>query len=116
MGWDRGFSGHLPYLDGSVDRVFSSLLLHHLDPAAKDALLAEVRRVLRPDGVLVLADFDGEGHAHGVLGRRMARSGMLRDNANLAGRLASAGLEPEPSTPYSLRMGSVEIVRAARGS
>jgi ubiquinone/menaquinone biosynthesis C-methylase UbiE len=116
VAWERGFAEHLPYPDGSVDRVFSSLMLHHLDPAAKDGLLAEVRRVLRPDGLLVLADFDGEAHAHGPFGRRMARSQRLRDNADLSGRVAAAGLTPEPAVPYSLRVGHVEIIRAARGS
>jgi malonyl-CoA O-methyltransferase len=41
----------LPVADGSVDLVFSSLLLHwHPDPAA---VFAEARRVLRPDGLLL---------------------------------------------------------------
>ena len=109
--WERGFAERLPFPDGSVDRVFSSLMLHHLDPPAKDALLAEVRRVLSPDGRLVLADFDG-GHAHSPFGRRVGR---LQANSDLPGRVSAAGLVPEPAVPFGLRIGQVDIVRAARG-
>jgi len=37
--------------------VFSSLMLHHLEPEAKTQALREVRRVLRPNGRFHLADF-----------------------------------------------------------
>ena len=67
VSWRQGFAEELPFPDGSVDRVFSSLMLHHLHD--KDALLAEARRVLRPDGLFVLADIDGHGalDGHGFL-------------------------------------------------
>ncbi|MGW4210725.1 class I SAM-dependent methyltransferase [Lentzea sp. NPDC004789] len=68
---DRGFAQELAFPDDSFDVVFSSLMLHHLDPAAKDEMLAEVRRVLRPDGVLVLADI-----RHEAAGERIAAAGF----------------------------------------
>jgi len=55
--FNRGFAGALPYPDRSFDRVFSSLMLHHLEPEAKTQALREVRRVLRPNGRFHLADF-----------------------------------------------------------
>ena len=75
MRLDRGFAQELPYADGSFDRVFSSLMLHHLDSASKDALLAEVHRVLRPDGLLILADakLDDRGHDRRHGHREIAR-------------------------------------------
>lgn len=118
---DHGFAQELPYPDATFDRVFSSLMLHHLDPAAKDALLGEVRRVLRPDGALVLADFDsdsdsdsetGHGHGHGFAARRMARSRRLRDNTGLRSRIAAEGFTLAPPASHQLRMGRIEIVRA----
>ena len=45
----------LPLPDASVDVVFSSLMLQWCDPP--DAALAEVRRVLRPGGLLLLSSF-----------------------------------------------------------
>jgi SAM-dependent methyltransferase len=116
--WDRGYADALPLPDGSVDRVFSSLMLHHLDPPAKAAMLAEVRRVLRPDGVLVLADVDGDDHVHGrghgPFRRRMAMSDRLRDNADLPGQLAAAGFDPDPAVRCVLRVGTVDVIRAVR--
>jgi ArsR family transcriptional regulator len=49
-----GEMSHLPMPDCSVKCVVANMVLHHAaDPAA---VLAEVRRVLVPGGVLVLAD------------------------------------------------------------
>lgn len=56
---DRGYADRLPYPDGSVDRVLSSLMLHHLPHDQQQAALQEVRRVLRPGGRLHLLDIDG---------------------------------------------------------
>jgi SAM-dependent methyltransferase len=124
---DRGFAQELPYPDGSFDRVFSSLMLHHLDSASKDALLAEVRRVLRPDGLLVLADavLDEHGHGHRTgLGRRqVGGSGRMREQLrdNLPGavsqRIAAAGFTVEPTRTMELRIGGkvgIELARPSR--
>ncbi|HEY0816812.1 MAG TPA: class I SAM-dependent methyltransferase [Pseudonocardia sp.] len=112
--WRRGYAQELPFPDGAFDRVFSSLMLHHLEPDGKAALLAQVRRVLRPDGMLVLADVDGHGaiHGHSPLSRRMARSDLVRDNAGMVERVAAAGFAVEPLTTYRLRLGTITIVRA----
>lgn len=54
---DEGFSYALPYPDHSFDRVLSSLLFHHLNRDHKEMTLQEVRRVLKPDGQLHIADW-----------------------------------------------------------
>ena len=46
----------LPLVDASADLVVSNYCLHHLSHADKDRALAEIRRVLRPGGRLVLGD------------------------------------------------------------
>lgn len=93
---DRGYAQELPYPDDSFDRVFSSLMLHHLDTSSKDEMLAEVRRVLRPDGVLVLADAVLHDH----------KREFLRDNVGdaVAKRIAAAGFTVEPTRMKKLRM------------
>ncbi|GLZ28680.1 hypothetical protein Lesp02_08700 [Lentzea sp. NBRC 105346] len=101
---DRGFAQELPYPDGSFDRVFSSLMLHHLDSPVKDTLLAEVRRVLKPGGLLVLADaVAGHHHNHGP--GRMRK--MLHDNVGdaVSRRIAAAGYTVEPTRTIKLRIG-----------
>lgn len=79
---NQGFSGALPYGDASVDRVFSSFMFHHLEPAEKAAMLREVRRVLRPGGDFDLLDFGGpESSEHGFLASVIHSSHHLRDNS-----------------------------------
>lgn len=111
---DRGFAQELPYPDASFDRVFSSLMLHHLDSEAKDALLAEVHRVLRPDGRLVLADAVVDGHGHGHGPRRMRA--QLHDNIGdaVARRITAAGFTAAPTHIVKIRMGTTVGVEVAR--
>ena len=53
----EGMSNHLPFEDGSFDKVVSTLFFHHLDGDGKRATLTEVARVLRPGGELHVGDF-----------------------------------------------------------
>jgi ubiquinone/menaquinone biosynthesis C-methylase UbiE len=63
----HAFAGRLPFGDGHADHVLSSLMLHHLDEAARDQALQEARRVLRPGGLLHVLDFEGHhGRSHGL--------------------------------------------------
>jgi ubiquinone/menaquinone biosynthesis C-methylase UbiE len=111
--WRRAFAQELPYPDQSVDRVLSSLMLHHLDDASKDELLAEVRRVLRPDGVLVLADVDGHDahHGHGI-GRHLGRRSIAVTNTDMVARIGRAGFQTEPLTVFRLAGLWITVVRA----
>jgi ubiquinone/menaquinone biosynthesis C-methylase UbiE len=51
----------IPLADASVDGIVSSLVLHHLSSEAKQTVLWEVRRVLRPHGLFLLADWGKPG-------------------------------------------------------
>ncbi len=74
---------------GSFDRVLTSLVLHHLTTAEKLATLRAVRRALRPDGELHVADFGPPHNALMWLVSRPVRlfDGADRTEANLEGRL-----------------------------
>jgi ubiquinone/menaquinone biosynthesis C-methylase UbiE len=78
---DRGFSDELPYPDGSFDRVFSSFMLHHLEPEEKEKTVREVRRVLKPGGLFLLLDFGGSGpSSEGLFARWFHANHRLQDN------------------------------------
>ncbi len=78
---DRGFSDLLPYASEAFDRVFSSMMFHHLDADSKEPTLREIKRVLKPGGRLELMDFTGPASSgHGVLGRLIHSHQRLREN------------------------------------
>ena len=79
--FDQGFGDHLPYAPATFDRVFSSLMYHHIPPEQKETVLREICRVLKPDGEFHLCDFDSDGSgARGFLLRISHPMELLRDN------------------------------------
>jgi ubiquinone/menaquinone biosynthesis C-methylase UbiE len=79
--YDQGFAEALDYQDGSFDRVFSSMMFHHLAAETRPQALREFLRVLTPDGRLELLDFEGPEAGHGLIGRLMHSRQQLRDNS-----------------------------------
>ncbi len=51
--------GHWHYPDQSFDVVLSTFMMHHLQGDLKRQGLAEVARVLKPGGRLLIVDFKG---------------------------------------------------------
>lgn len=97
----------LPFPSASVDLVVSSLVFHHLPTAVKVLALAEIRRVLKPDGRFLLADF---GPPDAVWLRvcfalvqalRVPEAHTLRDNAEgkLLVLMESAGFRVRETAP-----------------
>ncbi|MGD8574313.1 MAG: class I SAM-dependent methyltransferase [Gammaproteobacteria bacterium] len=80
-------SRHLP--EGPFDLVFSSMTLHHIEDVA--GLFVRLAGVLKPGGVIAVADLDAEdGSFHGDK-PGIAHNGFDRDD--IRAWLESAGLE-----------------------
>ena len=81
--FEEGMAYQLPYPDASFDRVLSSMVFHHLTTQDKEKSLAEIYRVLKPDGELHLADF---GTPHGIYAKIVSslirRFERVDDNIN----------------------------------
>lgn len=58
---------------GTFDRVYSTMVFHHLQPAAKQQALTTACRALRPGGSFVVADF---GRPRGLL--QLALFGLIQ--------------------------------------
>ncbi len=80
---------HLPLPDASVGCVVANMVLHHAaDPAA---VLTEVRRVLGPGGVLLLADL--VRHERETAREQLADQWLGFEEEELRGWLLAAGFE-----------------------
>lgn len=93
--FDRGFSDSLPYEQEVFDRVFSSMMFHHLRRSEREPTLREIRRVLKPTGRLEFLDLVSSGaHAHGLLARMLHPPKQLDQNADkpLLELMSRAGL------------------------
>ncbi len=117
--FEQGFGDALPFADASLDRVLSSLVLHHLTREEKLATFRDVRRALRPGGELHVLDF---GPPHGRLDRalmHLIHHGDRMDD-NVAGKLPAlmqeAGLtEARESASVRTAFGRLSIIEAKRG-
>lgn len=92
--FDKGFGDQLPYPEASFDRVFSSLMFHHLPADEKRNTLSEVRRVLKPGGEFHMMDLEGpEDHKAGLFGRLLHLHAQVKDNsaANVVRVMKEAG-------------------------
>ncbi|WP_306214559.1 class I SAM-dependent methyltransferase [Actinoplanes sp. RD1] len=95
--FEHAYAAGLPLPDGSVDRVLSSYMFHHLDAAGKVAALREVARVLRPGGELHLVDADGTGRTSPLLAGNVP--------ARVLAAMRDAGLSDPAETGRGRRAG-----------
>lgn len=87
--------GRLPFADDSVDLALLSCVLHHVEPPARPALLAEAGRVLRPGGRLVVIEHNPLNPATQWVVARCAldRDARLLGAGRVAWLLRQAGFE-----------------------
>jgi len=96
----------LPFADGSFDVVTSTVTFHHWSDQAQG--VAEVRRVLRPKGRWILADFIASGPAAFVL--RTLHADRMPELRRLERLLDGAGLEIVARRSVWRTMGQISVV------
>jgi ubiquinone/menaquinone biosynthesis C-methylase UbiE len=85
----------VPEPGGSFDVVVSSLAIHHIPPPVRPTVMREMRRVLRPGGRLLVADFRPPRNrvvrqVVGLLGGHAMQHNPVEE---LTGLVADAGFE-----------------------
>lgn len=111
----------LPYSDSCFDRVLTSLVFHHLTAKQKHNSLVEIKRVLKPNGELHIADW---GKASSVLMRSLfffvqILDGFKTTNDNVKGLLPAyieiAGFKKvEIKKNYSTIFGTLTLYKAVK--
>jgi ubiquinone/menaquinone biosynthesis C-methylase UbiE len=97
-----GVIEQLPFPDQTFDVVLSTLMMHHLPAPLKRQGLAEIARVLKPGGRLVIADFKPKQERKGQAARFHAGGSSMRD---LAAMVVGAGFEqPEMEEMQPFRL------------
>ena len=115
---EQGSAAQLPFADGSLDRVFASLMLHHLTREDKRRALKEVLRVLKPGGELHVIDFGVPDSRAALLISLLVRwFEEIRDNIRglVPVFLREAGFEPvEETARYATVSGTLRAYRACK--
>jgi SAM-dependent methyltransferase len=111
--FEQGDMLALPLADASLAGVVAFYAIVHLSAAEFRRALAEMHRVLRPGGRLLIAFHVGDGsiHVEGFLGSSVALDFMLFAPQDVAGELVRAGFvavevierDPYPEVEYPSR-------------
>jgi ubiquinone/menaquinone biosynthesis C-methylase UbiE len=94
--WVQGNAFHLPFAAGEFDFLYSFRFVRHFHRADRDRLYAEIRRVLRPGGWLVLDAVNArvsEPLRRANPGAYPIYDKLYRGEAELREELAAAGFE-----------------------
>ncbi|HLO18132.1 MAG TPA: class I SAM-dependent methyltransferase, partial [Anaerolineales bacterium] len=88
--FQAGVIEHLDFPDQTFDVVLSTIMMHHLSDTLKRQGLAEIARVLKPGGRLVIADFkrpeerSAQPVRFGAGGSRIQDLALLVNNAGFS--------------------------------
>jgi len=94
-----GVIEQLAFPDQTFDVVLSTLMMHHLPAGLKQQGLAEIARVLKPEGRLVITDFTRKQERAGQAARFHAGGSGLHELAALVSDVGFAQVEMEEMRP-----------------
>lgn len=115
--FNKGMAFDLPYPDASLDRVLSSLMIHHLKTPDKEKTAREIYRVLKTGGQFHVLDFGKPVTFYGkLLGPFLYR--FEEANDNIGGRLPlifqEAGLAVQEKGRYWTFFGDLTFLVAVK--
>jgi ubiquinone/menaquinone biosynthesis C-methylase UbiE len=90
----------LPFADAQFDAVFSTLMLHHLPRKVRQKCVSEIRRVLKPEGRVLVVDFAHAQDKRGFLAH-FHRHGHV-DPCEIVSLLDGVGLRCVDSGPVGV--------------
>jgi ubiquinone/menaquinone biosynthesis C-methylase UbiE len=93
--FQSGVIEQLPFPDQTFDAVLSTLMMHHLPHPLKCQGLAEIARVLKPGGRLVIADFKHKKERQGQAARFHAGGSSMQELAALVKEAGFPQVETE---------------------
>ncbi|HSN17786.1 MAG TPA: methyltransferase domain-containing protein [Gammaproteobacteria bacterium] len=99
----------LPFPDAKFDVVLNTLMLHHLPRTSRDRCVAEMKRVLKPGGRLVIVDFAASAARHAF---SIHRHGGVRSQ-DIVNMLMASGLTILASGKLGFR--NMHFVSASAG-
>lgn len=110
----QGDAHKLPFEDDRFDRVYAKRIFQVLPPSSAPKVFAEIERVLKPGGVMVLVDTDWTSVAvnFGDLELERRLMGFFRDNMRpngLAGRQLLTLLQPGSFMEVDAKVMSIVI-------
>jgi ubiquinone/menaquinone biosynthesis C-methylase UbiE len=108
----------LPYPDASFDVVFCTLVLHHIPADRHQDVLAEMRRVLRPAGLLVIVDLRRPRSLGALLSlpsliHGLARHSPTGDPETLAPAIRGVGFDAVAPLRLTASLGALTARRRA---
>jgi ubiquinone/menaquinone biosynthesis C-methylase UbiE len=87
----QGLAEALPFPDGEFDLVLSTVMLHHLPRKIRQQAAVEIRRVLKPEGRVLVVDFGAPRRPRRSLIGHFHRHGRTNID-DVIGLLSAAGL------------------------
>lgn len=119
----EGSADSLPYPSGSFDTVFCTLVLHHLPGSMQSVAIREMRRVLRPEGRVVIVDLRRSRSLAKAITAAMSLVSLLHNLSPSTSRFDVLAFEPlmtelgfEVTAGHSIGSGAIGAVVGRLGS
>lgn len=93
----------LPFADASFDLAFGTMMLHHIGLSARGKLAAELRRVVKPGGRVLLVDFAPPEPKRGRLLPHLRHRHGHVELPQIVGLLDGAGFQHIESGPVGTK-------------